>query len=261
MRTRIKTLGFSLLLPAIVPLAAYAQNHDTSAVSSQAAQSQSFQFEHLSIAQGLSHNNGKCILQNSRGFLWIGTRDGLNRYDGYTFKVFKHNPQDSATISNDTIWKIYEDHSKILWIGTENGLNKFDRSTETFTRYLHDPNDPHSLSYGIVKAIHEDHAGTLWIGTWSTSPLIGLNKFDRQTVKFTLYQHHCDIPNIQFENAIWFILEDHAGNLWMGTETGGVVKFDPATEKFKHYMHDPNDPKSIFHNQIWAGCQARSGLF
>jgi ligand-binding sensor domain-containing protein len=199
----------------------------------------------------------KAIFQDSRGFLWIGTQNGLNRYDGYTFKIFKHDPQDSTTISNNIIWKIFEDCSQNLWIGTANGLNKFDHATETFVRYLHDANDSHSLSDGIVKAIHEDRTGTLWIGTWSTSPLVGLNEFDRQTGKFTLYQHHCNIPNIQYENAIWFILEDHAGKLWMGTETGGVVKFDPATEKFKHYLHDPNDPKS----KIWAGYQARSGLF
>ncbi len=166
MRTRIKTLGFSLLLPAIAPLAIHAQNHDTSLASSQAARSQNLQFEHLSSAQGLSHNHVKCILQDSRGFLWFGTQNGLNRYDGYAFKVFKHDPEDPTTISDNFIWRIYEDSFENLWIGTANGLNKFDHATETFTRYLHDPNNPYSLSGDIVKAIHEDRAGTLWIGTW-----------------------------------------------------------------------------------------------
>jgi len=267
MRTRTKTLGFSLLFLAILSRAAHAQNHDTSPVSSQAAQSQNLQFEHLSTAQGLSHNNVKCIFQDSRGFLWFGTQNGLNRYDGYTFKVFKHDPQDSTTISNNFIWKIYEDHSQTLWIGTANGLNKFDHATETFTRYLHDSNNPHSLSGDIVKAIYEDRAGMLWIGTWGTTPEIGLNKLDRQTGEFTLYQHHCNIPNILYENAIWFILEDHAGskalsgNLWMGTQTGGVVKFDPRTEKFAHYMYDPKKPNSISDDRAWFGYQDRSGIF
>jgi ligand-binding sensor domain-containing protein len=265
MRTRLKRLGFSFLLPAILPLAVHGQNHHTSAVPSLAAQSQNFQFEHLSTAQGLSDNNVKCIFQDSRGFLWFGTQNGLNRYDGYTFKVFTHDPQDSTTISNNSIWKIYEDRSQNLWIGTNNGLNKFDHATEIFTRYLHDPNDPQSLSEGVVRAIHESRhggsAGTLWIGTWWSGGQDRLSKFDWHTGKFTRYQHQCDIPNIQGENMIWFILGDHAGNLWMGTEASGVVKLDPRTEKFLHYLHDPQNPNSLSDKRIWSGYQDRSGIF
>jgi len=273
----------STFLHGFIPLLIFssvcaAQNRDKQDMPGNTEAGQNFQFEHLSTAQGLSDNNVTCILQDSRGFLWFGTQNGLNRYDGYTFKVFVLDPEDSTTISNNLIGTIYEDRSQTLWIGAANGLNKFDRQTETFTRYLHDPNDPHSLSNGVVRAIYEDRAGTLWIGTWGAS-LCGLNKFDPDSPakkingksgQFTLYRHHCNIPEIDIqidtqqesqENGLWFILGDQTGNLWMGTEHGGVVKFDPRTQKFTHYIYDPKNPNSLSDNRAWFGYQDRSGIF
>ena len=88
--------------------------------------------ERIPLEYGLSHPIVTCIFQDSIGFLWFGTRDGLNRYDGYTFTVYKSDPEDPHSLSNDNVLSMYEARSGILWIGTENGLNRFDRDKEQF---------------------------------------------------------------------------------------------------------------------------------
>ena len=125
------------------------------------AQGSLLKFDHLTVDQGLSHNNVYAIVQDRRGFLWFGTEDGLNRYDGYTVEVFTHDPQDSTSLSHNWIWSLYEDHAGTLWVGTYGGgLCRFDRPTETFTCYRHDPDDPGSLPDDIVPALAEDAEGT-----------------------------------------------------------------------------------------------------
>jgi len=132
-------------------------------------------FHHITIEDGLSQSAVNCILQDRKGFMWFGTEDGLNKYDGYNFIIFKPSLKDSNSLSTNNIRSIYEDRSGILWVGTYEGLNKYDREKEQFTRYLTDPDDPNSLSHNWIRAIFEDRLGNLWIGTSGG----GLNKFDR----------------------------------------------------------------------------------
>ncbi len=105
------------------------------------AQKNDIKFEHISLEQGLSQSSVYCILQDSKGFMWFGTQDGLNKYDGYSFTVYKHDPQEPQSLSHNRVHSIYEDQSGVLWIGTGDGLNQFDREKETFTHYQHDPNN------------------------------------------------------------------------------------------------------------------------
>ncbi|MCB1602903.1 MAG: hypothetical protein KDI66_23000, partial [Xanthomonadales bacterium] len=124
------------------------------------------QFEHLNIEDGLSQNAGLAIFQDSRGYLWIGTQDGLNRFDGYSFKIYKHDPNDPNSLSHNSILSITEDKDGNLWIGTwSGGLNCFDPATETFTQYLSNPEDASSLSDGTVTSLRVDSNGSLWVGT------------------------------------------------------------------------------------------------
>ncbi len=98
---------------------------------------QSEVFRHLNNKQGLSHNRVTCILQDNRGLIWVGTEDGLNRYNGYKVDVYKHDPSDSSSISNNGIRCLFQDGKGTLWIGTDDGLNYFDLSTEKFHCYKH----------------------------------------------------------------------------------------------------------------------------
>jgi ligand-binding sensor domain-containing protein len=139
------------------------------------AQEPSPRFEQFTPQSGLTSGTIYDIIQDSQGFMWFGTWNGLNKYDGYQFAAYQHNPADPTSLSHNTINTLYEDANGILWIGTEQGgLNKFDPATETFTAYRHDPADPHSLSDdGVHDIIAADDGRTLWLGTYG-----GLNKFD-----------------------------------------------------------------------------------
>ena len=110
------------------------------------AQPKEFQFERLGIEDGLSQSSVDCMVQDSKGFMWFGTTDGLNRYDGYDFTVFRNDPADTSSLSNSWIWDIYEDNHKILWVATWRGLNKYSEHEQKFSRYLPNPDVPHSLS-------------------------------------------------------------------------------------------------------------------
>src|SRR5262245_8961426 len=141
-------------------------------------------FTHITIEQGLSDQRVQAIVQDRVGFMWFGTNNGLNRYDGYNVVAYRHDPTNPHRLSGNFVEALYEDRSGTLWVGTWSGLNAFDRRTERFTRYRHDPANPHSLSGNTVKAIYEDRSGVLWLGTAG-----GLNRFDRATETFIAYRH------------------------------------------------------------------------
>lgn len=207
-------------------------------------------FQQLTIEHGLPHNMTNSIIQDYQGFLWIGTRDGLVRYAGTGFKVYKHDPLDSTTISNNWVYTLYEDASQNLWIGTYRGLNKFNRSTETFTHYM-----PNSY-FSNIRAIYEDRSGRLWIGNWSKTG--GLYELDRQTDTLRRYPNPKNLHRSNW-NSVRSIVEDDRGFLWIGTERIGLSRFDPAKEAFTHYQHDPDDPYSLGDNRVWYSLKDRSG--
>ena len=114
------------------------------------AQQENLRFQHVGIREGLSHSNVISILRDSRGFMWFGTRDGLNRYDGYTFRIYKNNPLDTASISNNTIISLVEDNKGFIWIATwGGGLNRYNRWTDTFERFIHEDNKPSSIGSNL----------------------------------------------------------------------------------------------------------------
>ena len=106
-------------------------------------QTSTIRFERISTRDGLSQNGVLSIWQDRRGFMWFGTEDGLNKYDGYAFTVYTHDPDDPSTISDNLVSTIYEDQSGVMWVGTKGGLDRFDRATETFTHYQHNPDGAH----------------------------------------------------------------------------------------------------------------------
>jgi signal transduction histidine kinase/ligand-binding sensor domain-containing protein/DNA-binding response OmpR family regulator len=201
------------------------------------AQGTDLLFERISTQAGLSHSVVNCILQDREGFLWIGTRDGLNRFDGYNFLHFEHDPQDRNSLSNNTIQCLFEDHQGTLWIGTAGGLNRLNKTNYTFRVFQHEAANPRSLSHNDIRTIHEDRQHTLWIGNY-----VGLNKYDRQTNAFTLYEHEPGHPDKWAQNLIYAICEDRQGTLWVGT-TQGISRFDRGAGRFTRVAR-PDVPAS-----------------
>lgn len=207
-------------------------------------------FERISLEKGLSQASILCMLQDREGFLWMGTYEGLNRYDGYNFLVFKSRSNQENTLSDSGIRALYEDRSGMIWIGTSGGgLNRYDRKTGQFIHYLHHPEDPSSISSNEVRAVFEDGQGVLWVGTRN-----GLNILDRETGKFICYHHDPANPQSLVDDQIQNIYEDPKKNLWIGTGQG-VSRWDRSAGVFDNIRLDPRSP---FHPDMIGGEYARS---
>lgn len=137
-----------------------AQNLSQNQIPNQ-SQTPPIRFSHLTPDSGLSSHHIGFIHQDAAGFIWIGTPDGLNRYGGYNFKVFRHDPKDPHTLSSNTLNKFWADEDGILWLGTQRGLNRFDLKTHAVKRFF--PDDP--LVYNPIWALWGDADGMLWVGT------------------------------------------------------------------------------------------------
>ncbi len=213
------------------------------------AQQDDLVFKHLSIDQGLSQSIVDAILQDRRGFMWFVTEDGLNRFDGYAFEVFKHDAKNPASLTHNEIKCITQDRAGILWVGTFfRGLERFDPATESFAHYQHDPANPSSLANDIVWTVLEDREGRLWVGTGGG----GLDRMDRSTGTFTHYRHDpADAASLS-HNDVRTLYEDRSGAIWVGTAGGGLNRLDPATGRFKRWVHDPRDARSLGSNDVRA---------
>jgi signal transduction histidine kinase/CheY-like chemotaxis protein/ligand-binding sensor domain-containing protein len=219
------------------------------------AQKPAFKFKNLSTNQGLSVNNASSVLQDQKGFIWIGTRDGLNKYDGYTFTVYRSDHEDTTSISGNFIWCMKEDKEGNLWIATaDGGLNKYDWKEDRFIRYVNNPGDPHSLSHNRVQSILVDKNENVWVGTQG-----GLDLFDKKTNRFIHYRHDRTNPNSLADNDISQLLEDSAGILWIGTLKKGLDRFDRQKNTFTHYQHNPNNEQSISQNVVLSIHEDREG--
>ena len=237
-------------------------------------------FTHLTTNDGLSQGYVVDILQDRRGFMWFATRDGLNRYDGYTFVVYKHHPNDPDSLSSNFLQDLMEDDRGNLWVATSTGVNRFDPTTERCTRYLHDPNNPATLAGASVKSVAQDSRGYLWFGTEDS----GLDRLDPRLGTFTHYRNDSDgrfvgrITQVieDRHGDIWFtserglfhvnqqtgeitrrpaaidglsadsVYEDEAGNLWMLTNAPvvGLVRYDPRAERVTSYPLAARAPRA-----------------
>lgn len=194
-------------------------------------------FEHLSIEHGLSQITVHSILEDNNGFLWFGTEDGLNRYDGYEFVIYRNNSKDSSSISDNFIWSLFQDSENNIWVGTNSGgLNKYCYSTNSFETYA---NNLTSRANNI-RVIYEDSFKNLWIGTNNA----GLFKYDRILNKFE------KVLLGNSENySIRAICEDENNILWVGTNDNGLFSFNNRNKKIENFTKSNSNLTS---NSIWA---------
>ena len=207
------------------------------------AQFRSLAFERFTIENGLSNNSINSIVQTQDGFLWIATNDGLNRFDGQNFKIYKHNIFDSSSLPENYVVTLLASRDGMLWIGTlGGGLSKFNSSNESFIRF-----DSKEIYDDFVQTIFEDHSGIIWFGTKDG----GLSKLNSTTNEIISYgknsPHFKEIP----DDNITSIIEDENHTLWIGTTNSGLLQFDPSSEKFQQFSYDPKNPNSIINNGVW----------
>ena len=200
---------------------------------------QDIRFEHLTSDNGLSNNTVRCIFQDSRGFVWIGTENGLSKYDGYTFTNYKSIPDDTTSLSDNIINQIYEDKNKNIWIGTSAaGLNLYNIHTDGFKRYISKANQKKSLLNNEIVSIFEDRDHQLWV----LSSNAGLNLYQAQTDDFKPISLPINGANslllaprvyVDAKNVFWI-----AGN-------NGLVCYSPKTRNIKKFLPQPQDNKDI----------------
>ncbi len=213
---------------------------------------QSINFNRLTTNNGLSNNYISNLIQDRLGFLWFATDDGLNRFDGYDFKVFRNNPSDKSSISDNSTFAITEDDSGRIWIGTKIGyLNCYDPVLDKFTYWKIESEITKDNS---ITNIHIDKKFNVWIGTYRS----GLYKLDTKTGKTLNWTHKKDDPKSLSNNYISSIVEDDFGNLWIGT-FNGLNQFNPnnSNTHFVKYFFDKNNPNSLSENIIWGIAESK----
>lgn len=201
-----------------------------------------FYFSNLSLDDGLSQITVTSIHQDKKGFMWFGTRNGLNRYDGYEFDIFQTVFSDDSTISDNHILCIAEDEKGNLWIGTNNGLNYLDLQTDMFRRYHADPDDEYSLSHNTIYSLQRDDQDNLWIGVEN-----GLDFYESATGTF----HRVSIGDLLVENRVTALAKRN-DKLYIGTLRRGLIIYDLKKHTYVVYGDMPGSSHDISCNSVKA---------
>lgn len=186
-----------------------------------------YNFRSFTTEQGLSQNTVTSILQDEPGFIWIGTKDGLNRFDGLNFKTYRHDKFDSLSLGNGYIHSLYDTGKDKLLVGADDGLYIFDKCTETFRKFSKTTLGGEGISHEVM-AIKQDRNGIYWIASrWQ-----GLFKYDPRIDFLSVYHREDNNGGLSSE-GIWDIFIDNDGILWLGTVDGGLNRFDPKDSSFE----------------------------
>ncbi|MFW6326932.1 MAG: hybrid sensor histidine kinase/response regulator transcription factor [Bacteroidota bacterium] len=211
------------------------------------AQPPSVKFSHLTILDGLSNNTVLCIHQDSQGFMWFGTRDGLNRYDGYHFTIYRASPENSRSLSGNHIQLVYEDNNGNLWVNSEvNSLDVYLRERDCFITIQEFLNDSSIEIQGLVRAMLHDSQNNLWLGTSQ-----GLIRYDYDAGKTTYFESNESIiePRKLINPSIYQIIEDYNNHIWVATYRG-LLKFDYSTGEFSHFTVETHGNKGMISDMV-----------
>ena len=214
------------------------------------AQNSTYYFNHLRVENGLTQNTVWCILQDRNGFIWFGTKDGLNRYDGYRFKTFRRDAQRSeSSLGNNFIRSLFEDKNGKIWVGTDAGLYIYNPEKESFSKFSLKTAKGDQVTRE-VNDIKQDKHGTIWIGVnWQ-----GLFEYNPHNDKLKLYDAASSGSSRISSNSVWSICVDRDGIVWIGTLGGGLNRFDPKLGRFEVYML-PNAARNDIYKVTEDGTQ------
>lgn len=216
--------------------------------------SQNIRFEHLSLEEGLSQSVVTSVLQDRTGFLWIGTQDGLNRYDGYNFTVYKPDSTNPSSLSDRWITALAEDDQGYLWVGTRlGGLNRYNPLTGDFKHYPYgNEANENEVSGSQITALLADKDG-IWIGTEN-----GLNFLNPSTNTIIHYRSSENVSTLS-SSLISAIFKDSHGTIWVGTSNAGVNIFDEKNNSFRAYRYDEDNDSSLSNNRVKSIAEDKNG--
>lgn len=200
-----------------------------------------FSFRHYKVENGLSENSVFCSIQDNKGFMWFGTKDGLNRFDGQNFVVYHTIPKDKNSIGNNFIRSFHEDKNKALWVGTEKGIYQYSYLQNNFQHF--DKKTSRNESPQSVNAITEDLKGNLWIATTS-----GLFKYEQGNNRLTSYMHNQGNKGSIPANFVSCVICDNKGIVWVGTLSGGLSRYNPKTNNFTNFKF--SDENRSYSNSV-----------
>ena len=204
----------------------------------------------LTPDNGLSNSHITQIYQDSKGYIWIATENGLNKFDGYSFTVYSEQKNDSTSLKGNFVYSILEDSRGIFWVGTMSGLYQYDRKTDSFHPFRIESETPFYLDRVIW--ILEDKKGNIWL----SYPGNGIICLDAKTLKPTFY--NSDNSKIA-DNNINCAYEDSFGKLWLGTSDNGLYVLDTNTHSVNHYFTGLSDPSGLNNNMILSICEDMQG--
>lgn len=213
------------------------------------AQQNSVQFNHLAVEDGLSQSTVQTILQDSQGYMWFGTQNGLNKYNGYDITIYNSSIEDSTSINGNDIRVLYEDNDNRLWIGSQSGgLNLYNREKDRFRHFTAISEDWRTLSANAVWAILEDSQDTFWVGT-----SYGLNIMDRETGIVQRIFSEANNPETLSDNQVTVLYEDNNNTLWVGT-SNGLNRYNRSDSTFTRFLHgsgNRQDTESYYIREIY----------
>lgn len=222
------------------------------------AQDQDFRFDHLTNDNGLANTQVQTLLQDSKGFIWIGTLGGLHRYDGYGFSIFRHSHNDTTSLADNSILTMCEDREGQLWLGTREGLIRYNSRLNQFHSYISGFGNANWLRDKSIRAIAEDRTGVLWIAVSGE----GLIRFDKTTnqfaERFMFDEKNNDPQKTLMSNHIKNIAVDKNNNLWLATDNG-LTFFNTSTKTFYTYLPGPDQNTSLPNRFVKALCFDRQG--
>jgi signal transduction histidine kinase/ligand-binding sensor domain-containing protein/CheY-like chemotaxis protein/HPt (histidine-containing phosphotransfer) domain-containing protein len=211
-------------------------------------------FEHLTMRDGLSQSTVNCIFQDSRGYIWLGTENGLDRYDGYSVREYRRERGNPHALASDYIWTIAEDKEGNLWVATdEGGVARWSPRTDDFEDFRHDPRRPDSLASDSTTTLLIDAQGRIWVGTQDA----GLDVLDPRTGRARHFRHRDGDPHSLPSDAVHALYADHTGRIWIGTD-GGLSRYRPGRGDFVTYTQQP-DGSGLSDSRVRAIFQDRNG--
>ena len=185
-------------------------------------------FEHLTMREGLSQSTVMSILQDSQGYLWLATENGLDRYDGYGIREYRRTRAPQGGLASDYVWKIAEDAGGDLWLATvDGGVARWDRRTDRFQLFRHDVHDPRSLASDSVRTLLIDASQRIWVATFDR----GLDVLDPRSGHARHYRARPGDARALPSDAVYALYQDRANRIWVGTEAG-LVRYDPSSDAF-----------------------------